>query len=50
VRRRYGEPRSGAAVYGFVAGLYPAQYPTLPGPDHDLAAGPGADAGQPAAE
>ncbi len=33
-------PRSGATVYGFVAGLYPTDYPTLPEPD----AGPGAEA------
>ncbi len=26
-------PRSGETVYGFVAGLYPADYPTLPEPD-----------------
>jgi len=39
-------PRSGEAVYGFVAGLYPTQYPTLPGPDHDPAAGPAADAAE----
>jgi DNA-binding transcriptional ArsR family regulator len=25
-------PRSGETVYGFVAGLYPTTYPTLPGP------------------
>jgi hypothetical protein len=23
-------PRSGQTVYGFVAGLYPTEYPTLP--------------------
>jgi DNA-binding transcriptional ArsR family regulator len=28
-------PRSGKTVYGFVAGLYPADYPTLPEPDAD---------------
>jgi hypothetical protein len=28
-------PRSGDTVYGFVAGLYPAEYPTLPGPGPD---------------
>lgn len=28
-------PRSGDTVYGFVAGLYPAEYPTLPGKDGD---------------
>jgi DNA-binding transcriptional ArsR family regulator len=27
-------PRSGETVYGFVAGLYPTEYPTLPGQDH----------------
>jgi DNA-binding transcriptional ArsR family regulator len=31
-------PRSGDAVYGFAAGLYPAEYPSLPVPDAD---GPG---------
>src|SRR5262249_61079033 len=39
-------PRSGKTVYGFVAGLYPTEYPTLPGQDHDPAASPAADAGQ----
>ena len=28
-------PRSGETVYGFVAGLYPTDYPTLPEPDPD---------------
>ena len=28
-------PRSGETVYGFVAGLYPTDYPTLPEPDQD---------------
>ena len=28
-------PRSGDAVYGFVVGLYPADYPTLPAPKPD---------------
>jgi hypothetical protein len=28
-------PRSGDIVYGFVAGLYPTDFPTLPGPTHD---------------
>lgn len=28
-------PRSGDTVYGFVAGLYPTNYPTLPGQDDD---------------
>jgi DNA-binding transcriptional ArsR family regulator len=28
-------PRSGETVYGFVAGLYPTDYPTLPEPDAD---------------
>jgi DNA-binding transcriptional ArsR family regulator len=28
-------PRSGQTVYGFVAGLYPTRYPTLPGNDDD---------------
>lgn len=28
-------PRSGDTVYGFAAGLYPAEYPTLPAPDPD---------------
>jgi DNA-binding transcriptional ArsR family regulator len=35
-------PRSGETVYGFVAGLYPTEYPTLPEQDDDTAA-----AGQP---
>jgi hypothetical protein len=26
-------PRSGDTVYGFVAGLYPTDHPTLPDPD-----------------
>lgn len=28
-------PRSGDTVYGFVAGTYPTEYPTLPDPDDD---------------
>jgi DNA-binding transcriptional ArsR family regulator len=28
-------PRSGDTVYGFVAGLYPAEYPSLPEPDDE---------------
>lgn len=28
-------PRSGETVYGFVAGLYPTEYPTLPERGHD---------------
>jgi len=28
-------PRSGDTVYGFVAGLYPTDYPTLPDSDGD---------------
>jgi len=36
-------PRSGETVYGFVAGLYPAEYPTLPGPEQ----GPPAEADRP---
>jgi DNA-binding transcriptional ArsR family regulator len=41
-------PRSGDTVYGFAAGLYPTDYPTLPDPPDDGAAppptvGPGAD-------
>jgi DNA-binding transcriptional ArsR family regulator len=28
-------PRSGATVYGFVAGIYPTDYPTLPTKDDD---------------
>ena len=28
-------PRSGETVYGFVAGLYPTEYPTLPEPEGD---------------
>jgi DNA-binding transcriptional ArsR family regulator len=31
-------PRSGETVYGFVAGLYPTAYPTLPGPGDSPAA------------
>ena len=31
-------PRSGKTVYGFVAGLYPTEYPTLPGQDHNPSA------------
>jgi DNA-binding transcriptional ArsR family regulator len=27
-------PRSGETVFGFVAGLYPTEFPTLPDPDH----------------
>jgi hypothetical protein len=30
-------PRSGDTVYGFAAGLYPTDYPTLPDPDDRLA-------------
>jgi hypothetical protein len=29
-------PRSGETVYGFVAGLYPTDHPTLPERDDDL--------------
>jgi DNA-binding transcriptional ArsR family regulator len=32
-------PRSGDTVYGFVAGLYPTDYPTLPDPDDEPASG-----------
>jgi len=28
-------PRSGETIYGFVAGLYPTEYPTLPEPEGD---------------
>lgn len=28
-------PREGDTVYGFVAGLYPTDHPTLPGPGRD---------------
>jgi hypothetical protein len=28
-------PRSGKTVYGFAAGLYPTDYPTLPDPDDE---------------
>lgn len=31
-------PRSGKTVYGFVAGLYPTEYPTLPGQDRNPSA------------
>jgi hypothetical protein len=30
-------PRSGETVFGFVAGLYPTEYPTLPEPGHSPA-------------
>jgi DNA-binding transcriptional ArsR family regulator len=30
-------PRSGDTVYGFIAGLYPTEYPTLPARDDDQA-------------
>jgi DNA-binding transcriptional ArsR family regulator len=30
-------PRAGDTVYGFAAGLYPTDYPTLPDPDRDAA-------------
>jgi DNA-binding transcriptional ArsR family regulator len=34
--RRFAQiPRSGGQVYGFVAGLYPTDAPTLPDPEHD---------------
>jgi DNA-binding transcriptional ArsR family regulator len=29
-------PRSGDTVYGFAAGLYPTDFPTLPDPGHEL--------------
>jgi DNA-binding transcriptional ArsR family regulator len=32
-------PRTGDTVYGFVAGLYPTDYPTLPDPSEDAPAG-----------
>jgi DNA-binding transcriptional ArsR family regulator len=32
-------PRSGATVYGFAAGLYPTDYPTLPDPDEESVEG-----------
>ena len=28
-------PREGDTVYGFVAGIYPTDYPTLPDPEDD---------------
>jgi DNA-binding transcriptional ArsR family regulator len=31
-------PRAGDSVYGFVAGLYPTEFPVLPGPDGESAA------------
>jgi DNA-binding transcriptional ArsR family regulator len=31
------EPRSGDTVYGFAAGLYPTEFPSLPDPDGDPA-------------
>ena len=33
-------PRSGDTVYGFAAGLYPTDHPTLPEPDADVEAAP----------
>jgi DNA-binding transcriptional ArsR family regulator len=35
VREFDERPRSGATVYGFVAGIYPTDYPTLPTKDDD---------------
>jgi DNA-binding transcriptional ArsR family regulator len=36
--RRFAQiPRAGDQVYGFAAGLYPTDAPTLPGPEHDAA-------------
>jgi DNA-binding transcriptional ArsR family regulator len=37
-------PRSGDTVYGFAAGLYPTDYPTLPDPDDESANGPADEA------
>ncbi|MGH3199905.1 MAG: hypothetical protein ACRDOH_07875 [Streptosporangiaceae bacterium] len=38
VARRFAQiPRAGDQVYGFVAGLYLTDAPTLPGTEHDLA-------------
>jgi len=34
-------PRSGGQVFGFVAGLYPTEHPTLPDRDVDADVGPG---------
>ena len=33
-------PRTGDTVYGFAAGLYPTDYPTLPAPKDEPAGGP----------
>jgi DNA-binding transcriptional ArsR family regulator len=49
VARRFAQiPRAGEQVYGFVAGLYPTDAPSLPdpstGPSRDLSADPSADA------
>ncbi|MFI2648793.1 MULTISPECIES: transcriptional regulator [Micromonospora] len=45
--RRFAQiPRSGDQVYGFVAGLYPTDAPTLPDTDRDPADRPDRDAGQ----
>jgi DNA-binding transcriptional ArsR family regulator len=45
--RRFAQiPRSGDQVYGFVAGLYPTDAPTLPDTDRDPADRPDGDAGQ----
>ncbi|MEU1687280.1 helix-turn-helix domain-containing protein [Micromonospora sp. NPDC005707] len=45
--RRFAQiPRSGDQVYGFVAGLYPTDAPTLPDTDRDPADRPGGDAAQ----
>ena len=35
IREFSGLPRSGDTVYGFAAGLYPTDYPTLPDPDDE---------------
>jgi hypothetical protein len=36
--REYAQlPRTGGTVYGFVAGLYPTDFPTLPEPDEPAA-------------
>lgn len=45
--RRFAQiPRSGDQVYGFVAGLYPTDAPTLPDTEQDPADRPDRDAGQ----
>jgi hypothetical protein len=38
LRREFAQrPRTGDTVYGFVAGLYPTDFPTLPDPEDEPA-------------